>query len=1662
MTYKYSPVWFNIKSNNFLLLFTTAILFFTCIANVSAQPYWMQKGGGTTADEGYSISTDDSTGSSNTYTTGYFTGTASFGPFTLTASGVSDVFVAKTNNNGTYKWVAKGGDGGSDRGLAIATDHNGNSYVTGYYYGTATFGSFSITSAGLQDVFVVKYDRNGNVQWLVSAGGTESDIGNAIAVDNAGNVIITGQFAGTATFGGFTLTSTANNINVFTAKLNGATGAFTWAESGVGKHTDRGLGVACDPSGNVYITGQFTDTITFTTPHYSNMFNAIFVVKYNSAGVEQWITTAGAGTYNIANGIAVDNSSNVYITGNFTGTLTFFTTPVVTLTDTYPNRIFLAKYDQNANLLWDVADGSTNPVTANAIALDGSGNPYIIGNFDCIMNSYADRYGQGTFNSVGYWDIFNAEYSSSSGAWQWSRQIGGHGNNYGYGIAVSSTANIYDAGSFDQDMIITESPLNFLGYNAFAGDYCTSTYCSDSYYGDYAYFNTAGDLDIFIAEPINLNRQTYDFYNRTGGGCSRPIVGVCIGTSNVCLDTVQFCSNGVITAITNTCNPMGPNYNYLWSTGATSISISVSNTGWYSVKQTSVDGCDVSKDSIYVIIHPPPPPPCISDNVVINTNSTNPLPIRVCDGPVKLTGCDYSSDSTWYWTTPTFVRKDSVSIVVGLLSDSGYYCFNVVNRYGCTSQTCVWVVIDSALPRIKPKLTCLTCRHDTAFLCKGQGFTMFPFDSITNPDTNSGLCIPPIAGTTNRWYLSPNTASYSFRTYCPDQNTFTPYNWDSGWYNITDTIVQSNVCGTKKYVVKDSIFARIYPVPIVTLNITGNSTVCPGDSEWLVGSGNAAFTWSTGSTMDSIYVGAGSYYISATVTNSHGCSTTGTAFFNISNYIVVTPTVTTNPSTGVICPGDSVQLSCTGATYQKYQWYGPSGPLLANTSTTYVTSPGSYYCVVSDSTPCPFSKLSNTVLIESYATPFLQLPSGTNLCPGDSIDITVAASNDAIIQWQAPLSGSSQTQVISTAGTYSVKITSCGITTTCTVTITASHPFAIITATPSKTICTAGDSIYLAAASGMAGYLWNPGSINSQNIYVKTAATYTLIATDAFGCTATADVVISPPVRDSIALSKNVACKGGSSGTIILGVAGGALPYTYSWTPPEGTTGTASNLTAGSYSVTVTDANGCSKTASATLTEPATLLVSGVLSSTNVRCFGDATGTATATAAGGEPSYTYSWSPGGQTTVTATALSAGTYSLVVTDSAGCSETSTVVITQPTAIAPTITPKAAGCLDNDGDINMIVNGGTGPYTYLWNPGSNTNASISNLVPGTYSITITDAYGCIDSTKVVVGLDTTLNIVITGSDSICNGQSVTLNASGGTTYIWSTGSTNSSITISPTTNTTVLVTGITGICTESISYTVSIYKPLFAFPKKDSICPGTPVILNVRVSGGKPAYTYSWSNGITNDSPGPITVYPKTSTMYTVNVTDACNYNTKDSVYVKVLAGDSAAFSITPDTIQGGHAVTFTNSSQDANSYYWNFGDGSTSTDGAPNHIYLNPGTYQVILVGYNKDGCPDTAKGDVYVTPEILIPNVFTPNGDGFNDVFYFTIQGATCFHANIYNRWGLLVYELNSEPEGWPGIIRQTGEPAAEGTYYYILNYCDYKNVAHELDGFITLIRSKQ
>jgi len=266
-------------------------------------------------------------------------------------------------------------------------------------------------------------------------------------------------------------------------------------------------------------------------------------------------------------------------------------------------------------------------------------------------------------------------------------------------------------------------------------------------------------------------------------------------------------------------------------------------------------------------------------------------------------------------------------------------------------------------------------------------------------------------------------------------------------------------------------------------------------------------------------------------------------------------------------------------------------------------------------------------------------------------------------------------------------------------------------------------------------YSWTPSGGTRDTANGLSAGSYTINVTDACGHTASASVAITQPLvlAATATTSTNVTCNGGSTGATASTVTGGTTPYTYTWTGGS-TNATASGLTAGSYTLNVTDKNGCSATASTVVTQP-NALSDSAFTITNVLCNAGSGGSASNIASGGSAPYTYSWTPGGGTTDTATGLTAGTYSLMVSDACGASATASVSITQPTAISIT----SHSTPDNGhgvGTAKVTVSGGVGPYTYLWTPGGKTTDSIGGLTKGTYCCDVKDANGCKDTLCVVV--------------------------------------------------------------------------------------------------------------------------------------------------------------------------------------------------------------------------------------------------------------------------------------------------------------------------------------
>ena len=280
--------------------------------------------GGTSDDVGLSTAVD---GLGNVYITGYFFGTTVFGATSISSAGGNDIFVAKYNSVGTLQWVQSASGTSTDVGYGIAVDGLGNVCIAGTYSNTATFGTTSITSAGSLDIFVVKYNSSGTLQWVQSAGGTSVDIGRGIAVDASGNLYVTGSYQGTATFGATPKTSVGSD-DIFVAKYNNS-GTVQWMQSAGSTNSDNSNSIAVDGSGNVYITGYYQGTATFgATLKTSAGSDDIFVAKYNGNGAFQWVQSAGGTSEDRGNSIALDGSGNVYVTGYYLATVIFGATPI--------------------------------------------------------------------------------------------------------------------------------------------------------------------------------------------------------------------------------------------------------------------------------------------------------------------------------------------------------------------------------------------------------------------------------------------------------------------------------------------------------------------------------------------------------------------------------------------------------------------------------------------------------------------------------------------------------------------------------------------------------------------------------------------------------------------------------------------------------------------------------------------------------------------------------------------------------------------------------------------------------------------------------------------------------------------------------------------------------------------------------------------------------------------------------------------------------------------------------------------------------------------------------------------------------------------------------------------------------------------------------------
>jgi len=359
-----------------------------------------------------------------------------------------------------WLWASRAGGYDNDISYSIAIDNQGNHYITGAYGGTVSFGTTTLISSSVfLDVFIAKLDSNGNWLWAVSAGGASSDRGNSIAVDTCGNLYVTGDFRETANFG--TTQLIGNGVtNIFVAKLD-TDGNWLWVLQSVGTSPSDFVirpSLAIDNANHVFVTGYFSGIMSFgNLPPLTNNGNySLFISKLDSNGNWIWAKQAEGTGFSYSSNVTLEDSINIYLCGYFSGNIVI---GITQLTSSGSSDVFAAKLDTNGNWLWAIRAGGTDYEHCSSIALDNSEHIYLTGEF-----SGTASFGTITLTSswIGDYDIFIAKLDTS-GNIIWAVGAGGVESDCGNSITVDNSDNIYLAGSFSNTAVFGSTSLTSSG-----------------------------------------------------------------------------------------------------------------------------------------------------------------------------------------------------------------------------------------------------------------------------------------------------------------------------------------------------------------------------------------------------------------------------------------------------------------------------------------------------------------------------------------------------------------------------------------------------------------------------------------------------------------------------------------------------------------------------------------------------------------------------------------------------------------------------------------------------------------------------------------------------------------------------------------------------------------------------------------------------------------------------------------------------------------------------------------------------------------------------------------------------------------------------------------------------------------------------------------------
>ncbi len=1050
------------------------------------------------------------------------------------------------------------------------------------------------------------------------------------------------------------------------------------------------------------------------------------------------------------------------------------------------------------------------------------------------------------------------------------------------------------------------------------------------------------------ATATNLSGGNYSVIVTDAGACTDTfLVDVPTGggfSGGFTRKTQPSCFGGSNGSLVYTPTGGAAPYTYIWSNGQTTQTATGLISGNYSVTVTDANGC-IRIDTTAL------GEPAL---LQVSAQGDSALCYGGASGQATATATGGTAPYTYNWNSSP---AQNTATATGLIS--GNYRVTVTDAKGCIQTTTVTIDQPTAITAITgvTRAYCAGSRNGTAYVAASGGSGPYTYSWNTTPvqtgDTATGLFPGP----------------------------------------YTVTITDRKGCTATKSVT----------VPGFQIATTQTNLLCNGATNGratasaVQGIAPYTYAWSNGQTTPAITgLSAGNYTIA--VTGADGCILTKTITITEPPALAVTA-ANTDAACAVAANGTASATVTGGTAPYTYRW--ATSPVQTTASVSGLRG-GTYNLTVKDANNCSVTVPVTIGTGSGVNGSFSQIAAPA--CFGDANGAVVFSANGGVLPYTYLWNSGQTDNAIDglTAGTYSVTVTD-NVGCTFRDTITLTQPAALTAAiTGTDVLCNGGrtGTATVTAAGGTTPYTyaWNTTP-------VKTTATasnlisgnYTATLTDAHGCTQTASVVINEPAALLATASKtNVSCNGGNNGTATATATGGVAPYTYSWnTTPVQTTAAISNLTAGTYRVTVTDANNCVKTVSVTVAQPATPLAI-TTAQTNIFCNGGTNGTATVTATGGTRPYSYLWSDG-QTTATAVTLAPGNYSVTVTDANGCTKGATFTITQPTSLSLTATKTDVSCNGgSNGTATVTATGGTTPYAYSWNTiPVRTTATATSLISGAYTATVTDAKGCVQTAAVTINQPPALMAAASATNVSCNGGSngtASVVATGGVapyTYSWNTTPAQTTAAIANLTARAYRVTVKDAHnCTQTAL--VMVTQPAAPLSLKTtqtmvSCNGGADGTATVTATGGTAPYTYSWDNGQTT-----ATATGLISGNYTITVTDANGCTNTATVTITQPAALALSGTQTDVSCNGGTngvaTVTVTGGTAPY-TYSWNTTPAQTTTTirnlisgnyaatvtdakgcTATYNVTINQPTALAVTTGTQNAICAGINNGKAYATP----------------------------------------------------------------------------------------------